>query len=261
MGKLSFIAGLAAGYVLGAKAGRQRYEQIARTSGKVWNSDPVQKQVERGKEVARTKAAPVVADMVADAARATGEKLRQIVRQEMHSALLAPRAPYNLKAANGVSCTTASLIAAALGIKDISRLSAEQRQQIKKLHLLLAAFNALQPGVFALSGWDLVGALPLPKASVAKLLADGDTRWINRGAYDLLGQNPQAQASAAGLPRAEALYGSLPEQLKDPQSFASQLKHILAVRARYGINQAEQLAIPTVQAKALLLMVHRLPDG
>jgi hypothetical protein len=77
MGKLSFIAGLAAGYVLGAKAGRQRYEQIARTSGKVWNSDPVQKQVERGKEVARTKAAPVVADMVADAARATGEKLRQ----------------------------------------------------------------------------------------------------------------------------------------------------------------------------------------
>ncbi len=77
MGKLSFIAGLAAGYVLGAKAGRQRYEQIARTSEKVWNSQPVQKQVERGKEVAKTKAAPVVADMVADAARATGEKLRQ----------------------------------------------------------------------------------------------------------------------------------------------------------------------------------------
>jgi hypothetical protein len=77
MGKLSFLAGLATGYVLGAKAGRQRYEQIARTSGKVWHSEPVQKQVERGKEAARTKAAPVVADMVADAARATGEKLRQ----------------------------------------------------------------------------------------------------------------------------------------------------------------------------------------
>ena len=28
-------------------------------------------------------------------------------------------------------------------------------------HLLLAMFNALQPGVFALSGWDLVGALTL----------------------------------------------------------------------------------------------------
>ena len=30
MGKLTFIAGLAAGYVLGARAGRERYEQIRR---------------------------------------------------------------------------------------------------------------------------------------------------------------------------------------------------------------------------------------
>ena len=74
MGKLTFIAGMAAGYVLGARAGRQRYEQIRRTSGKVWNSGPVQKQVVNAKEVARTKAAPVVADMVADAARATGRE-------------------------------------------------------------------------------------------------------------------------------------------------------------------------------------------
>lgn len=76
MAKLTFIAGLAAGYVLGSRAGRQRYEQIRRTSGKVWHSGPVQKQVANAKEAARTKAAPVVADMVADAARATGERLR-----------------------------------------------------------------------------------------------------------------------------------------------------------------------------------------
>ncbi|WP_299444112.1 protoporphyrinogen oxidase [uncultured Phycicoccus sp.] len=77
MGKLSFLAGMAAGYVLGAKAGTRRYEQIQRTSTKVWNSPPVQKQVAHAKEVARTKAAPVVADMVADAARATASTLRQ----------------------------------------------------------------------------------------------------------------------------------------------------------------------------------------
>ena len=76
MAKLTFIAGLAAGYVLGARAGRQRYEQIARTSGKVWHSRPVQKQVANAKEAARTKAAPAVADIVADAARATGQRLR-----------------------------------------------------------------------------------------------------------------------------------------------------------------------------------------
>ncbi|MGL4745625.1 MAG: protoporphyrinogen oxidase [Dermatophilaceae bacterium] len=82
--KVSFIAGVAVGYVLGARAGRQRYEQIRRTSEKVWNSGPVQRQVGTAKEAARTKAAPMVADLVADAARATGEKLRssRTVRSE-----------------------------------------------------------------------------------------------------------------------------------------------------------------------------------
>ena len=91
MGKLTFIAGMAAGYVLGARAGRQRYEQILRTSGKVWNSGPVQKQVFNAKEAARTKAAPVVADMVADAARATGEKLRS--SRTVGSEAIEPGAP------------------------------------------------------------------------------------------------------------------------------------------------------------------------
>ncbi|WP_353952248.1 protoporphyrinogen oxidase [Knoellia sp. S7-12] len=73
---MSFIVGLAAGYVLGARAGKQRYAQIKKVSGKVWQSKPVQKQVAVAKESARTKAAPVVADFVADAAKATSEKLR-----------------------------------------------------------------------------------------------------------------------------------------------------------------------------------------
>ena len=76
MPKLSFIVGLTAGYVLGARAGKQRYAQIKKVSGKVWQSQPVQKQVAHAKESARTKAAPVVADFVADAAKATSEKLR-----------------------------------------------------------------------------------------------------------------------------------------------------------------------------------------
>ena len=53
-------------------------------------------------------------------------------------------------------------------------------------------FNALQPGVFALSGWDLCGMLTLPRAEVAELLRGGDTRWIHRAAHDLMGVNPQA---------------------------------------------------------------------
>jgi trehalose synthase len=190
-----------------------------------------------------------------------GSELREIIRAEMHGHLLGPAAPYNLEAANGVSCTTVTVAAAALGIRDISRLTDGERRDIQRAHLLVAMYNAMQPGVFALSGWDLVGALTLPAESVKTLLADGDTRWINRGSYDLLGKNPGATASSSDLPRAQALYGSLPEQLKNPGSFARQLKKMLRVRAEYGVSESEQVDVPAVKARGLVVMVHRLPAG
>jgi trehalose synthase len=128
-------------------------------------------------------------------------------------------------------------------------------------HLLLAMYNALQPGVFALSGWDLVGALPLPRESVAHRMGDGDTRWINRGAYDLMDVEPAATHSNAGLPRARRSTAAIPEQLARPDSFLSQLRHLLAVRERYQLYAARQLAVPAVQAPGLLVMVHELPAG
>src|SRR5262249_14929465 len=110
-----------------------------------------------------------------------GSALRETIRGEMHARLLAPAAPYHLKAANGVSCTTATVIAAALGISDLGQLTEVQRGDIQRAHLLVALYNAMQPGVFALSGWDLVGALTLPGDAVQSLIADGETHWINRG--------------------------------------------------------------------------------
>ena len=190
-----------------------------------------------------------------------GSELRQIIRAELHGRLMGRAAPYNLEAANGVSCTTATVAVAALGIRDISHLTDAQRRDIQRAHLLLAMYNAMQPGVFALSGWDLVGALTLPAESVKTLLADGDTRWINRGAYDLLGKNPSATKSSTDLPRTQALYGPLPEQLKSPGSFASQLQKMLRVRAEYRINESEQVDLPPAQARGLVVMVHRLPAG
>jgi trehalose synthase len=192
----------------------------------------------------------------------SGGALRDIVRDEMHTKLLAPNAPYNLKASNGVSCTSASLAAAALGIQvnDWASLTDAQKADIQRAHVLLAMYNAMQPGVFALSGWDLVGAATLPAEVVKPLLADGDTRWINRGAYDLLGVDPKAAKSKSGLPKAYALYGSLPEQLKNPTSFASQLKKMLKVRAEHRIFESELVAVPAVQAPGLVVLVHRLPD-
>jgi trehalose synthase len=180
----------------------------------------------------------------------------------MYERLTGSKAPYNLRfVTNGVACTTASVIAAALNIRDLQNLTEEQKRQIQRVHLLLAMYNAFQPGVFALSGWDLVGALTLPHESVAALIAEGDTRWIERGAYDLVDVNPGAQASEAGLPKAPALYGPINEQLKRPDSFASQLQKMLAVRQTSGLYASRQILVPEVTSPGLLAMVHELPEG
>jgi uncharacterized protein YjbJ (UPF0337 family) len=55
-GKVGLVIGLAAGYVLGSRAGRERYEQIKAQALKVWNLDPVQEQVEKAKDFAKSTA-------------------------------------------------------------------------------------------------------------------------------------------------------------------------------------------------------------
>lgn len=58
-GKIGLVVGLGAGYVLGSRAGRARYEQIKTQWLKVWNLDPVQDQVEKAKGFIGDKAAAV----------------------------------------------------------------------------------------------------------------------------------------------------------------------------------------------------------
>jgi trehalose synthase len=194
-------------------------------------------------------------------AEVTGKQLRAMVHEDMYGRLIGQNAPYNLKFGDGVASTTATIITATLGIKDISKLTSADIERIKRVHLLLAFYNAFQPGVFALSGWDLVGALTLPAAVVKDRLADGDTRWINRGAYDLIGSNPKARTSAAGLPVTVALYGPLPKQLGKSDSFASQLAHMLRVRAELHLYAGRLVDAPAVRAKGLFVLVHQLPDS
>ena len=191
----------------------------------------------------------------------SGEELGDAVRRDMCRALTGDAAPYNLVfTTNGIACTTATVIAATLGITDLDTIDEVATARIRTAHLLLAMYNALQPGVFALSGWDLCGMLTLPPDAVADLLVTGDTRWINRPAHDLMGANPRATRSAAGIPRGTSLYGTLPEQLDDDASFARRLQAILEVRQRYGIAVSRQIDVPDVSHRGMLVMVHRLPE-
>ena len=72
MAKFSFVLGAAAGYVLGARAGKERYAQIQKLAGRAWGSPAVQSKVEDAKVAAKTKAAPAAKSALSGAASAAG---------------------------------------------------------------------------------------------------------------------------------------------------------------------------------------------
>jgi len=191
-----------------------------------------------------------------------GADLAEHVRQTLRDRLTGDAAPYNrVFTTNGIACTTASVITASLGLRDLESIGEAEVDRITQAHLLLAMYSAWQPGVFALSGWDLVGALPLDQAKVKALIATGDTRWIERGAYDLMGWSPDAVQSSSAMPRAVSLYGSLPGQLADPDSFAARLSRVLAVRSKHGLASGALVDLPDTGEAAVLVMVNRLAGG
>jgi hypothetical protein len=64
-GKLVLLVGVGIGYVLGARAGRERYEDIKVWARNLWNDPRVQHQVHEAEEFAKDKA-PDVARALAD---------------------------------------------------------------------------------------------------------------------------------------------------------------------------------------------------
>lgn len=67
-GKILFLAGLGVGYVLGTRAGRERYEEIKAAAKNLWNAPAVQKQVDNVQDFVKDKA-PDVVEFVADGAK------------------------------------------------------------------------------------------------------------------------------------------------------------------------------------------------
>ncbi|MFG6402239.1 MULTISPECIES: maltose alpha-D-glucosyltransferase [unclassified Microbacterium] len=194
-------------------------------------------------------------------AEVTGGEIAEQIRAEL-TEILTVDADYNLVfTQNGIACTTTSLIAATQGKAHLDDITDADIPSIRDAHLLMAKYNAWQPGVFALSGWDLTGSLTLPADEVRSLISSGDTRWIERGAHDLLDVAPDATRSLAGMPRARSLYGSLPTQLTEPDSFISGLRRVLDTRRENGIAIASQVDVPQVGHPSMLVMVHRLDGG
>ena len=95
-GKILLLTGLAVGYVLGTRAGRERYEEIKASANKVWSDPRVQKPVKQAEGFVKDKA-PEVAEFVSDG-------VKKVVSQ------VAPKPKTSAKkpAARTTSTTTAS---------------------------------------------------------------------------------------------------------------------------------------------------------
>lgn len=79
-GKIALLVGGAVGYVLGTRAGRQRYEQIKGQAQKVWQNPTVQQKASQAQDFAKEKAPEArhkVAEAAASATAAAKEKVHR----------------------------------------------------------------------------------------------------------------------------------------------------------------------------------------
>jgi hypothetical protein len=110
--KLLFITGGLVGYVLGARAGRKRYEQIAAAANDLWNAKPVQRRVTE----VRDAALDLVGDVPVTLFKAGQKVVTQAAAKKKKSAKLAstvtaeaaPKPPVTTTAAKPKATSTAT---------------------------------------------------------------------------------------------------------------------------------------------------------
>lgn len=76
MGKFSFVAGAAVGYVLGTRAGRGQYERIKKAGSKVWSNPRVQSQMHKVEHKVGDAARERTAAMTDKVAATVKDKIR-----------------------------------------------------------------------------------------------------------------------------------------------------------------------------------------
>jgi len=77
-GKITLLVGGAVGYVLGTRAGRERYEQIKSQAQSLWGNPKVQEKASQAQDLAREKG-PEMGQKVADAAAGAASQAKDKV--------------------------------------------------------------------------------------------------------------------------------------------------------------------------------------
>ncbi|MCL2123539.1 MAG: hypothetical protein FWH34_05565 [Desulfovibrionaceae bacterium] len=119
-------------------------------------------------------------------------------------------------------------------------------------HLLLTAFRAAMPGIFCLSGADLTGALNISGTTLPAHAVLGG--WS-------LGSAATRSVTRKGFTRAPTVYPPLHSQLRQPNSYLSQLGRLNSLRAEYKIAQGTLIGPLQADAPSVLPLLTRLPSG
>lgn len=157
--------------------------------------------------------------------------------------------------------TPVGLAAYASGVRKFVKATPEQKQEMAKGMAALVAFHAMQPGVFMLSGRDLMGTLPLPHGVVPAVSAKEALVQNTLGAYDLFGRTRGALLSPMGVPKAKAAFGPLLKQAAAPYSFMSQIQPLLHLRKKYAVADAQISRYPASKGAGCVLWELTLPDN
>jgi uncharacterized membrane-anchored protein YhcB (DUF1043 family) len=127
-GKVGLVIGLAAGYVLGTRAGRERYEQIKAQVDKVWNLDPVQEQVTKVTDFAKSTAMALPSTLWDSAVKVTkAATSKGTPGQKLDSAIKTGKAQVDDVSAAAETSARAVKDAAEDAFGDISQAAGENR--------------------------------------------------------------------------------------------------------------------------------------
>ncbi|WP_394553948.1 hypothetical protein ACDF64_05565 [Agromyces sp. MMS24-JH15] len=117
-GKILFVVGLGVGYVLGTRAGRERYEQIRRAAQSVWNQPTVQRGVESAKGYAKSRVGDV-----------SGSVLDSVKEYIVNAAKSAPKAKSTVRSA--ADTAKAGVDRAADAVEDAIDEAVEAAEQVE----------------------------------------------------------------------------------------------------------------------------------
>ena len=132
-GKVLFVVGLGVGYVLGTRAGRERYEQIKKAAESVWNTPTVQQGVGSVKDFAMTRVGDLsdtvldgVKNLIGNATKTSGATKQDVGRA-------ARSAKENISKAAGAAKSAVDDAASKLGdaIDDTADVAAKSASSTK----------------------------------------------------------------------------------------------------------------------------------